>query len=399
MPAEATASDSRGSYTQASAEKHAIVIAEIWKNDNDRYAVLTPYITHYDRLKAEGLLATISARRYREVSRALQAAPVDDWTTAFHQWLAAFRTEATKNGKESGTSAPTFDEFTREHNRNQPSPVQAAVLDTIDELSAAAPLFGQGDCGVLRTLSIRSFLLPLQYRSFPYIILPPITRDRSYPNPYVNKQELMSDTPADSDVQSSSVYALQYQTNLPEAALQALIHLLTSKNADSNVQSSAAHALKAKTNLPEDRLQILRQLLENADWDMRADVENILDKNPRSYSIIFSSYNIYIFAALYWGWVRKGIHQQFSCYAQNGKLFIEMPDSRIEVILQQKEEVLQAFHAGALAMEALTHFHTPCCGKPFTSPELAVCYVLSLVRRSVGEVVSESIFEANFACP
>ncbi|OJD24807.1 hypothetical protein ACJ73_03829 [Blastomyces percursus] len=134
MPAEATVSDSRGSYTQASAEKHAIVIAEIWKNDNDRYAVLKPYITYYDRLKAEGLLATISARCYREVSHALQAAPVDDWTAAFHQWLAAFRTEATKNGRERGTIAPTFDEFTREHNRNQPSPDQAVVLDTIDEL-------------------------------------------------------------------------------------------------------------------------------------------------------------------------------------------------------------------------------------------------------------------------
>ncbi|KMW67249.1 hypothetical protein BDDG_12005 [Blastomyces dermatitidis ATCC 18188] len=49
-------SDSQA-YTQASAEKHAIVIAEVWKNEDGRYGDLKQRITPYYRIKADGLLA------------------------------------------------------------------------------------------------------------------------------------------------------------------------------------------------------------------------------------------------------------------------------------------------------------------------------------------------------
>ncbi|OJD27183.1 hypothetical protein ACJ73_01425 [Blastomyces percursus] len=132
MPIEATASDSRG-YTQASAEKHAVVIAEVWKNEDGNYNDLRPFLIPYDRVKAEGLLATISQRRYREVADALRTVPVGEWTTAFHRWITTFRTDATKNVKDRGAIAPTWDEYNK-HCEHQSSTDEAAMLQTIEEL-------------------------------------------------------------------------------------------------------------------------------------------------------------------------------------------------------------------------------------------------------------------------
>ncbi|KLJ05819.1 hypothetical protein EMPG_09319 [Blastomyces silverae] len=153
--------------------------------------------------------------------------------------------------------------------------------------------------------------------------------------------------------QSSAVSALQYQAQLADT-LPAQIHRLTREHADMDVQSSAAHALKAQTNLPEDSLRMLMQLLKNADGEISVRIEDRLYNND-FYSIILSSFNVSTVSVLYWVWVREGIQRQFSCYVQDGKLFIGMPEGRRGIMLEQKEDVLQAFNAGALAMEALTH--------------------------------------------
>ncbi|PGG99156.1 hypothetical protein GX51_06415 [Blastomyces parvus] len=145
--------------------------------------------------------------------------------------------------------------------------------------------------------------------------------------------------------------------DLPEDTLQVLTHLLKPGHSDVSVsvRRRAAHVLRTQTNLPDDSLQILIPLLKYRRWAFPGYLEDIVHNDPRVYSIIFSNFNLSTFSTLYWSWVRRGIEQQFSCYIQHGKLFIEMPDSRREVMLPQEEDVLQAFHAGALALEALTH--------------------------------------------
>ncbi|OJD09845.1 hypothetical protein ACJ73_10060 [Blastomyces percursus] len=105
--------------TPASAEKYAIAVSEVWKNERGQYSDLRPQVTPYDRIKAEGLLATISAKRYQQVATALGAAPVDGWRPAFHQWLLTFRAGATEYTRARGSVAPAFEEFTRDLERSK----------------------------------------------------------------------------------------------------------------------------------------------------------------------------------------------------------------------------------------------------------------------------------------
>ncbi|OJD25139.1 hypothetical protein ACJ73_03496 [Blastomyces percursus] len=97
--------------TLASAEKHAIAISEVWKNEGGCYSGLSPHITSHDRTKAEGLLATISAKRYHEVATALNSAPVDGWKPAFHQWLSMFRSHKTHQGPRFDPVSDTIEEL------------------------------------------------------------------------------------------------------------------------------------------------------------------------------------------------------------------------------------------------------------------------------------------------
>ncbi|OJD21823.1 hypothetical protein ACJ73_06833 [Blastomyces percursus] len=97
-----------------SAEKHAAIIAEIWKDSTGRYDSVRHLITPYDRVKGEEVLASVSARRYNEICGALHSAAIEDWESAIEPWLQAFRTEYNRQAQS------TADE--------------AAVLDTIDDL-------------------------------------------------------------------------------------------------------------------------------------------------------------------------------------------------------------------------------------------------------------------------
>ncbi|EDN05372.1 hypothetical protein I7I51_07326 [Histoplasma capsulatum] len=118
-------------YTQSSTEKHAIVISEMWKNENSCYAELKTLLTFYDHLKAEGLLFMMSARHYQEISVVLQSASVDEWAAAFRQWLEMFRTDAIKHVKDTDFITSIFTEFNQK--QEQASPNEEAILNMIDE--------------------------------------------------------------------------------------------------------------------------------------------------------------------------------------------------------------------------------------------------------------------------
>ncbi|OJD21689.1 hypothetical protein ACJ73_06971 [Blastomyces percursus] len=101
-----TAAGGDKQYPQTTAEKHAVAMAEVWRNEDERYAELVSFITSYDRAKAEGVLSILSDKKYNDIRTTIHASA--SFVDEFPQWLSAFRSEETKHTRDRGAIAPAF---------------------------------------------------------------------------------------------------------------------------------------------------------------------------------------------------------------------------------------------------------------------------------------------------
>ncbi|KAF7511003.1 hypothetical protein GJ744_005549 [Endocarpon pusillum] len=148
----------------------------------------------------------------------------------------------------------------------------------------------------------------------------------------------------DLHVRCSAVLTLGRQPLLPDSILQALV--LRLKDPQPDVRRSAVRALGWQPLLSDSILQALMLRLEDPKSDIRV---QILDSD-HLHSII-PSVNTYNLQILLERWVKRSITEQFSCYVQDEKLYIETLNRRREIALcQSKNDFLKAFLTKASAM-------------------------------------------------
>ncbi|GAD94383.1 hypothetical protein TSTA_111040 [Paecilomyces variotii No. 5] len=164
---------------------------------------------------------------------------------------------------------------------------------------------------------------------------------------------------SESNVRRYAVDVLRNQTTLTEHILQALVHQL--EDIDSLSGASAVQAIGNHVPLPESILQALILGSDHFDSFVRPRAERILMRHDYFY-MNSHNFDAAILRSLYRHWIERSFSEQFSCYLQDGSLYIDTSEGRRTTPLASNlDRVLCAFQQENVALgspSGVNGFHT-----------------------------------------
>lgn len=172
-------------------------------------------------------------------------------------------------------------------------------------------------------------------------------REAEFPEQILN--EMLTHEP--DDVKAAILQALLNRSHLSSNLLDLTASFLREVDSNFHVRQAAIQALGQQSPLLDTILQVLISHLDHGNFKTGFQVETVLRKHDSSCSA-FPHLHTQSLLGLYRIWALKAFLKQFSCYMQDGVLYIDATDRRRQIPLQ-KDHVFKAFLKATSEMGSL----------------------------------------------